>query len=104
MIVFATLYLLIAVFIVYLVSNLELFTVPIFIKHSDAEFRGINLLGLNANDGHFAAADEALCQTVCARNAACKGYSYYQPGQRCYLFSTGDFVPERPGFFSGKKI
>lgn len=74
-----------------------------YVKMDNAEFRGINLLGLNSSDAHFAADSEQVCGSVCARNPECRGYSWYQPGQRCYMFSSGDFVANRPGYRSGKK-
>jgi hypothetical protein len=77
---------------------------PNFVTAASTEFRGINLLGDNSNDGHFAASNAQVCQQVCNRNPECAGYSFYQPGQRCYMFMSGDFVPKRPGFTSGKKV
>lgn len=89
--------------IVYVLIGNESFTIK-FSEVANAEFRGINLLGDNSTDGHFACQDIATCRKVCGRNNDCKGYSFYAPGQRCYMFMSGDFVPQRPGFYSGKKV
>ena len=110
MIVYIVVYLTLVLWIMYLLKvppfRKELFTgnAPNFIEEDNAEFRGINLLGVNTEDGHFACENTTVCREICQRNPECKGYSYYQPGQRCYMFTTGDFVPGRPGFFSGKKL
>ena len=110
MIVYVMLYLVLVLWIMYLLKvppfGTELFTQnsPNFIESAETEFRGINLLGDNSTDGHFACESSIGCRVVCDRNPECKGYSFYQPGQRCYMFMSGDFVPQRPGFFSGKKL
>ena len=97
-------YLVVMIIVIYLLNGKELFTTPVFTRQVNSEFRGINLLGVNSNDGHFACQKELSCAAVCDRNTECKGYSFYKTGQRCYLFGSGGFVPGRPGFFSGKKI
>ncbi|KKL73652.1 hypothetical protein LCGC14_2072760 [marine sediment metagenome] len=110
MIIYIFVYLVLVLWIMYLLKvppfGTELFTsnTPNYIEADDTEFRGINLLGLNSDDAHFAAENVNVCREICQRNPECKGYSYYQPGQRCYMFSSGDFVRERPGFKSGKKL
>lgn len=77
---------------------------PNFIEQENAEFRGINLLGDNSNDTYIATQTARECRDICQRNPECKGYSYYSPGQRCYMFMSGDFVANRPNFYAGKKI
>ncbi len=107
MIVYVFVYVVLLSFVLYLVyCNRELFTSNSanFIEEENSEFRGINLLGLNSDDGHFASQNADVCRELCQRNPECKGYSFYKPGQRCYMFTTGDFVGGRPGFYSGKKI
>jgi len=104
MIFYVIIYLALIVVILYLLKYKELFTLKKFLELDNTEFRGINLLGDNSTDGHFACKTQAVCREVCNRNPECKGYSFYQPGQRCYMFMSGDFVPERFGFFSGKKV
>ena len=104
MIGFVVVYLIVLIAVLYLMSGKELFSQTVFITRPNAEFRGINLLGLNSVDGHFACSNSEKCREVCGRNDTCKGYSFYHPGQRCYLFGSGNFVEDRPGFFSGKKI
>ena len=100
-------YIILVLYVLYLLNlNNELFTAntPNFIQMDNAEFRGINMLGDNSDDGHFATDSQISCQEICQRNPECYGYSYYTPGQRCYMFTTGDFVSGRPGFKSGKKL
>ena len=98
------LYIVLILLIIGLLKGKEFFGPIKYTRAANTEFRGINLLGENSEDGHFACENEAICQLVCDRNPECKGYSFYKPGQRCYMFMSGNFVPERPGFFSGKKI
>lgn len=74
-----------------------------FIDADNTEFRGINMLGVNSLDTHVSLPNAGECQNLCARNEGCKGYSFYEPAKRCYLFETGDFVFNRPGYISGKK-
>lgn len=110
MLAFIVLYLVLVLGIMYLLRvppfGSEFFTRTNgnFVEVADAEFRGINLLGDNSTDGHFACENPLICREVCDRNPECKGYSFYQPGQRCYMFMSGDFVLQRPGFFSGKRL
>lgn len=97
--------LLLAVVLMLILTNTEGFANgPNFIEQENTEFRGINLLGVNSDDTHFATQTSGECRDVCQRNPECKGFSFYQPGQRCYMFMSGDFVPNRPGFYSGKKL
>jgi hypothetical protein len=88
----------IVVLIYYLIAKKEA-----FILAPNAEFRGLNMFGLNSVDSHFPATSEAECQKFCADAEHCKGYSFYWPGQRCYVFASGGFVPDRPGYLSGMK-
>jgi len=74
-----------------------------FLKIDNAEYRGINLLGVNSLDTHIATISDSQCQGLCDKYTECDGYSYYKPGNRCYLFSKGGFVYNRPGFISGMK-
>ena len=74
-----------------------------FVEADGAEFRGINLLGVNSVDTAIPCRDRDACRDICGRNRDCAGYSYYKPGQRCYIFQSGGFVNGRPGYFSGKK-
>ena len=104
MIVFIILYLVLLLAIVYLLKGFEFFTPQPFIEMADAEFRGINLLGVNSTDGNIPFETVVACRDMCERNSECKGYSFYHPGQRCFMFMSGDFVPQRPGFYSGKKV
>jgi hypothetical protein len=69
--------------------------------HKDTEFKGMNLLGLNSVDTFIPASSVEECKNYCLGNDSCKGFSYYWPGQRCLIFSSGGFVPNRPGFISG---
>lgn len=73
------------------------------IRKDNSEFRGINMLGVNSEDGFFPAGCEEECIHKCLINKDCKGYSYYVPGQRCYLFSTGNFIDNDQGFKAGMK-
>ena len=77
---------------------------PGYSEMDNAEFRGINLLGVNSTDGFIPKKSVCECRQKCTENPQCKGYSYYWPGQRCYMFMSGNFVPKRPGFISGKKL
>lgn len=110
MIVYILVYIVLVLWVMYLLRippfGKELFehNSPNFINMNNSEFRGINMLGDNSDDGYFATRSAATCQELCQRNPECKGYSYYSPGQRCYMFASGDFVRDRPGFQSGKKI
>ena len=109
MIVYTVVYAVVILLVLYLLNvfpfRRELFTKTAeFQEQDNTEFRGINLLGVNSDDGHFAAQDSRVCRDICDRNPECKGYSFYKPGQRCYMFMSGDFVAGRPGFYSGKKI
>lgn len=105
MIFFITLYLSILAVLLYFLSGYELFKMNNnFVESADTEFRGINLLGDNSNDGYIACSNSIECRDICERNQDCKGYSFYQPGQKCLIFMSGDFVPQRPGFVSGKKL
>jgi hypothetical protein len=107
MAIYAIIYVVLLLGIFYLLNiGRELFTTntPNFIQMDNAEFHGINMLGDNSDDGHFATDSPIECQEICQRNPECYGYSYYAPGQRCYMFTSGDFVAGRSGFQSGKKI
>jgi hypothetical protein len=76
-----------------------------FVQFQDVEFRGINMLGLNSDSTSVPAKNVNECKDLCERNKSCTGYTYYYPGQQCYIFnSKGGFVPERPGYISGMKI
>ena len=75
-----------------------------FIRRDNTEFRGINMLGINSEDGFIPANSEEQCMHKCSINEACRGYSYYVPGQRCYLFTTGGFIDNNQGFKAGLKI
>lgn len=72
-------------------------------RYDDTEFRGMNMMGVNSNDTHVAAASEKDCQGFCADNN-CRGYSYYEPGNRCYIYSSGGFVFGRKGYKSGLRV
>jgi hypothetical protein len=72
--------------------------------YDNTEFRGMNMMGVNSVDTHIATATEADCAIKCARNEVCAGYSYYKPGNRCYLYSSGGLVFGRRGFRSGLKL
>ena len=74
-----------------------------FSRKSNTEFKGINMLGLNSDDGYIPCRNPLDCEAICARNEDCKGYSFYHPGQRCYIFGSGGFVENRPGFYAGIK-
>ena len=76
----------------------------IFQRYDDTEFRGMNMMGVNSLDTHVAASCENVCQDFCARNEGCVGYSYYEPGNRCYIYSSGGVVYGRKGYKSGMKI
>jgi len=71
-------------------------------QRNNAEFRGMNMF-LNEN-GTFPGRSVEDCIDVCVKNKDCKGYSFYIPGQKCYIFSSGGFVDERPGYISGRKV
>lgn len=75
-----------------------------FIEMNDTQFKGINLLGVNSNDTDIPCDNREECRFICASKEMCKGYSYYAPGQRCYIYGTGDFVQGMPGFQAGKKF
>lgn len=78
--------------------------VQAFQSFPDTEFRGMNMLGVNSLDTHIAADSEKECQNICNDYDQCVGYSFYQPGNRCYIYSSGGFVFGRKGFQSGMKI
>ena len=67
------------------------------------EFRGINMMGVNSNDTFVPAQSVQECADICERNRenGCKGFSYYWPGNRCYVYESGGMVPDRVGFTSG---
>lgn len=97
----------ILLFIVFTVGSSlikEKFSVQRYETYKDAEFRGINLMGVNSNDTFVGASCESECQNICARNDDCVGYAWYRPGNRCYLYGSGGFVFGRTGFNSGIKI
>lgn len=75
-----------------------------FTNYEEAEFRGMNLMGVNSLDTHIATSCEKDCENICSRNEDCVGYSYYSPGNRCYLYGSGGFVFGRKGYKSGMKI
>ena len=75
-----------------------------FMIVEDAEYRGINLLGVNSLDTHLGTVNEVDCKNICEGYTECDGYSFYKPGNRCYLFSRGGFVYNRKGYSSGMKI
>jgi hypothetical protein len=76
-----------------------------FVKFQNAEFRGINMLGLNSDSTSIPVKSPNECEQICNRNKSCLGFTFYYPGQKCYLFNTkGGFVPERPGYISGMRI
>lgn len=75
-----------------------------FVQQINTQFKGINLLGSTSNDTFYATSSPYDCRDVCARNKDCTGFSFYTPGNRCYLFSSGNFVDGQPGFISGKKL
>lgn len=106
-------YFFLLLFVVYLSMEREKFNLlccdrsdqfPGYVEIKDAEFRGINMLGVNSTDGFIPKRSVCACREKCTENQQCKGYSYYWPGQRCYIFKSGDFVLGRPGFTSGKKL
>ena len=106
MIAYIFLYLILIIIISYLLGFLQFSSEKFnthFIEYVNTEFRGMNLLGEN-NDAHFAGESPSTCKMVCERNPECKAYSFYQPGQRCYIFGSGNIVPGRPGFVSGKRL
>jgi len=104
MISFFVLYSVILLILLFLIVKREYFTLDKFIIQSDSQFHGINLLGITNNDGFFPAANVKTCANYCAKRNDCKGFAFYQPGQRCYVFGSGNFVDSRPGFISGKKF
>ena len=65
----------------------------------NTEMNGMNML-LN-EDGYFPAGCPGECADICLRNKECKGFGFYAPGNRCYIYSSGGLIPERPGFISG---
>lgn len=75
-----------------------------YVTVNNAEYRGLNLLGVNSLDTHIASISSKQCQDLCSSYTECDGYSFYEPGNRCYLFSKGGFVYDRKGFESGMKM
>jgi hypothetical protein len=84
-------------------SSRENLEIVAYQRYDDTEFRGMNMMGVNSNDTHVAAASEKDCQGFCADNN-CRGYSYYEPGNRCYIYSSGGFVFGRKGYKSGLRV
>jgi hypothetical protein len=68
-----------------------------------AEFKGINMLGVNSNDAYIPTVSYKQCEDICDRNKDCKGCAWYKTGQRCYIYFSGGFVPDRSEFISGMK-
>lgn len=75
-----------------------------FERRNDAQFQGINLLGINSNDSAIGVNSVDKCEEICRNNPGCLGYTYYAPGQSCFLMTTGGFVDNRPGYQSGVKL
>ena len=89
----------IIIFVIFFKNN-EKFSV---FRHFDcAEFRGIN--SLSNTDSSFAVNSLQECQDVCARNDDCVGYSYYKPGNSCFLFNSGNMIGNKQGFQAGVKL
>jgi hypothetical protein len=99
---------LVAVLIIVVLSGVKVtekfMAMQSFETYDNTEFRGMNMMGVNSVDTHIASATEADCAIKCSRNDGCAGYSYYKPGNRCYLYNTGGLVFGRKGFRSGLKL
>ena len=78
-----------------------------FVLFDNAEFRGINMLGVNTSDGVIPVNDISECQKKCGDYVECKGFSYWpttlETGN-CYLFSSGNVIENCQGFKAGKKV
>lgn len=99
MIIIFGVYFALLLFIAYLVfkKNEDL----TIIERDHTAFGGINMLGVNSNDVVIPATCAKECKIHCLNNKECKGYSFYHPGQRCYIYYSGDFINDRPGYTSG---
>lgn len=93
-----------AVMVYLFTSYRENFLDAKFVEFNDTQFKGINLLGLNSNDTDIPCRGRDECRFICASKEECVGYSYYAPGQRCYIYGSGDFVKGMPGYQAGKKF
>ena len=82
----------------------------------DTEFYGLNMFGLSQED-YWPMNSAQECAAKCAAQNVytgndgngydydvpkCAAYSFYEPGQRCLLFESGNFIPNRPGYVSGR--
>lgn len=100
-------YLGLIVLILFIMGNFigggEQFTSSSFVEYHNVGFGGMNLLGVTSNEASFGCDSADECRSICADNNDCAGYSYYQPGRRCFLFASGNFIEDRPGYISGKR-
>lgn len=72
--------------------------------YDNTEFRGINLLGISSEDGVVHTQNMEECSQMCADSIECQGFSYFKPNGDCYLFGSGDVIPNDQGFAAGKKV
>lgn len=80
-----------------------------YIVQDNAQYAGINMLGTVSNDSYFAGTHPSECMYKCDINPSCAAWSFYKPGNRCYMFSAdglsnGGFIDGRPDFISGTKV
>ena len=108
MIFYILVYLALIVWIFYLLKlppfQQESFRLNRFLENDNAEFRGLNMLGTLSNGLDFPCKSVDGCRAICNRNPECNGYSFYKPGNQCMMFTSGNVIKGRPGFYSGQKI
>jgi len=71
--------------------------------YDNTEFRGINLLGTTSQDGVFHTNSIEECNNICDQDNKCVGFSYFKPNGDCYIFGSGNVIPNDQGFAAGKK-
>lgn len=75
-----------------------------FELYNNTVFRGINMFGIASDEGTILVSNINECQDICDRNKDCKGFTYFYPTQKCYIYSSGNVIPSDQGFQAGKKI
>lgn len=74
-----------------------------FYMVQDAEFRGMNILGMGTEDESIPVSSILECRRLCEESKKCVGISYFKPNGACYLYSSGGVIPNDQGFMAGFK-